>query len=154
MKHIPAYVKYLAFIALSSLAFMSLFRLLLLILCSHAASEVSHSAHDIFWSLLVGLRFDCVITAYVLLVPFAILGLISFFSKPGKIVMRFIVAYFIVAYLLSVFILCADIPYFLQFGSRLTTAAFLWITNGRYILKMITGEWTFLIYVLLFVIPF
>ena len=153
MKHLPSYIKQLGKVALLLLAFMSLTRGLLLWLTVFTASvTLPHSAKDMAWAFLFGLRFDAVITAYVMMLPFLVLGLYSFFSRPGKAVVRGVMVYFIMVCMLLAFIFCADVPYFLQFGSRLSTAALLWISNGRYILKMITAEWTFLIYLLLFVL--
>ncbi|MEI6122877.1 MAG: sulfatase-like hydrolase/transferase [Bacteroidota bacterium] len=149
----PAYIKYLIRIALVSIALMSIFRLLLFFISSiTSAAAPPHVWHDLLFTFLYGLLFDGVITAYVLMPPFAVLGITSFFIKINRALLGAIVVYFCLVYTIVIFILCADIPYFLQFGSRLSTAAFLWIHNGTYIAKMIVGERSFLVYLLLFII--
>jgi phosphoglycerol transferase MdoB-like AlkP superfamily enzyme len=153
MKLVPPYIRFLAGVALLSLLLMTLFRVLLYIITLNVwISNEPHLFQDIVRAFLIGFRFDIVITAYVLVLPFMVLGIASFFSKRSRILNRGVLTYLIAAYTILLFILCADIPYSLHFYSRLTTAALLWTEDTGYMAAMIFNEWTFLIYLILFVI--
>ncbi|MFC2100254.1 LTA synthase family protein [Bacteroidota bacterium] len=100
----------------------------------------------------MGLRFDIVITGYVLSIPFLFLGIVSFFPIKIRWLTKVIFIYLSVVYVIVILILCADIPYFLQFYSRLTTASLLWLDDSKYMLGMIFSEPSFYIYFIVFVI--
>ncbi len=153
MRSIPNYIKLLAKIGVSSLILMSLLRIVLFFLIrNQETADTVHLTSDIMNSFLYGFRFDLVITAYALFVPTFILGIASFLPKKMKQIHHLIFGYIALFYASILFIQCADMPYYMQFGSRLNTGALLWTDNTDYMFKMILGEWSFYLYFILFIL--
>ena len=153
MKIIPTYIKFLIQIALVSLLVMTMFRVVLYFLIANLwIGEVSHLRQDVFHSFFMGLRYDNVITAYILMLPFLVLGVASFITDNMRMFFQGVKYYLITVYLLVLFILCTDIPFYLQFSSRLSTAALLWFDDSNYMLGMIINDWSLLIYFIVFLI--
>ncbi|MDD4847386.1 MAG: sulfatase-like hydrolase/transferase [Bacteroidales bacterium] len=93
-----------------------------------------------FW---MGVRFDVVITGYLLIIPTVILSIFTFIGKKIKL-MEKIITIFLTLILSISFIVCgADIPYFNQFFERFNVGAFNWM-NGeggiRFVVNMIIEE--------------
>ncbi len=150
--HVPVYIRFILKVAVASLLLMMIFRITLFFLFIWSLEgnmDIPHT--DLLHTIIMGLRFDGVISAYILIIPFLLLGMLSFFTDKVKPFSSIVLVYLIVVYSIVSFILCLDIPYFLQFSSRLNTGALLWINYGEYMLGMILQEWSFLIYFILFV---
>lgn len=91
-------------------------------------------------AFLMGLRFDLVISGYLLFFPFLIQTILSFFNKANVLVDR-IVFYFLFVFFSITFIVCAvDIPYFHQFFSRFSITAFEWLDSPLFVFKMVMEE--------------
>lgn len=153
MRIIPPYIKFLFKIALASVAIMTVARIALYYLTIFSwEGDIIHLPGEIFSTFLMGLRYDNVIIAYILFAPFVILGFASFFTSKIHLLIKGVTYYLICAYIIVLLILCTDIPYFLQFNSRLNTAALLWIDDSSYMLSMIFNDWTFTGYFILFLL--
>ncbi|MBU0489630.1 MAG: sulfatase-like hydrolase/transferase [Bacteroidetes bacterium] len=152
MRNIPPYLKLLFRIAVVSLVLMTCFRLILFFLISSIwIDQAEHYTSDILGSFVMGFRFDVVITGYILSIPFVLLGIASFFPLKIRGLTLGVFIYFSVVYASVLLIFCSDIPYFLQFYSRLSTASLLWIDDAGYMVGMIMKEPSFLLFLIAFV---
>jgi phosphoglycerol transferase MdoB-like AlkP superfamily enzyme len=117
------------------IVFFEFFRLVFLLRNFNLADEVP------FWvlveSFLVGLRFDMVITCYVI-APFFIVGNMPLFELFSRKLFRNIlfiplITLFIIVYFLTL----VDIEFFRQFNSRLNYFAVSWLDTPFFVIKMI-----------------
>jgi len=132
--------------------FFMLFRLLLLAL-NISSGVISFSDLSLLpISFVYGFRFDTSVSCYILALPFIISSLGFFFKPIRKIFFHFSFYLLLAFYFAAYFICCADIPYFMQFSSRLSTAAFLWIGTPGFVIKMIVGTFSYWIFFVLFVL--
>ncbi len=98
------------------------------------------SIEDIFLSFFMGFRFDMVIASYILILPYLILVIASFFKREYKVINR-IILYFLLILFSVAFLICAvDIPYFNQFFARFSITAFEWMDSPVFVLKMVVQE--------------
>ena len=126
-----------------------IFTVFRLLLFANELERIDHltSNYDVFYSFIMGLRFDIVICSYILLLPYLLLSINLFLFKNkffDKISFYFTLVLFSIAFLIST----ADIPYFNQFFSRFSITAFAWSDNPKFVLKMIVGEprlWLYII---------
>ncbi len=111
-----------------------------------------NSGSELMQAFIMGLRFDIIVVGYILSLPLFVLGVASFFNNKINLLIKGLFIYLIGAYIVLLLILCADIPYFLQFYSRLTTSSLLWMDDSKYMFSMIFHTKSFFIYFLLFLI--
>jgi hypothetical protein len=79
---------------------------------------------DILRAFLFGLRFDIVVSGYILILPFVLLSINNLFERDFKII-RIIVFTWINIFFIASFLVCAgNIPYFNQFFSHITFSTF------------------------------
>ncbi len=112
------------FIYFTGLALFFVFRLTLFLTEIGRIGEIPESEKwaNILGAFWMGIRFDTVISGYILLLPYVLISVGLFFRKTPSILPDSIFVVFI-AYTLA-FLLCAvDIPFFGQFFSRLTVVA-------------------------------
>lgn len=95
---------------------------------------------NIFFALVMGLRFDIVISGYLLLIFFIGLSIIDIMNIKSRLVLHILFVYLFIVVSISFVISAADIPYFNQFYSRITLTAFQWIESPIFIIKMILEE--------------
>lgn len=149
---IPGHLRFLLSVYLWGLLFFTLLRIVLL--ATNLASGVltAEDYHFVPGSFFYGFRFDTSISCYLLALPFT-LSSIGFIFRPVR-KMLFILSYYIILvfYCAAFFICCADIPYFNQFGSRMTVGALHWMDSPLFMLKMILGTFSFWIYLVPFVL--
>ncbi len=102
---------------------------------------------DIIYSFIMGLRFDIVISGYIMILPYLIFTIYNFFPKLK--ILKTTIHYFIFILFSLAFIVCAaDIPFFNQFFTRFNVMAFDWANSPMFVLKMIVEEpryWLFII---------
>ncbi|MDR0414189.1 MAG: LTA synthase family protein [Prevotellaceae bacterium] len=135
-----------------ALCIFTLFRLLLFAAqvigdADFAASQAGW--HNVFKAFVMGLRFDLVISGYIMLLPFVALSVMYIINRPAKwgfVVLRW---WIFTLFALSFAICAADIPYFGQFFSRFTVAAFQWMDSPAFVVKMIAQELRYLVFLLL-----
>ncbi len=107
--------------------------------------------NDILYAFFMGIRFDVVISGYILVLPFVLLTILLAFRKNDSI--RHISFYYIFIMFSMAFLVCAaDIPYFEKFFTRFTVTAFAWMDNPVFVLKMIFEEPRFWIFILPFIL--
>ena len=127
--------------------FFSIFRIILFF-TEFERIDSTLPIKDIVMSFFMGLRFDIVIASYILILPYVILTIASFFKKEYKLINRFVL-YFLIFFFSITFLICAvDIPYFNQFFARFSITAFEWLDSPIFVLKMVAQEpryWSILI---------
>jgi phosphoglycerol transferase MdoB-like AlkP superfamily enzyme len=115
--------------------------------------EVQSVPADILWNaMLMGFRFDSVISAYIHAVPLLFFIGASFFHWRNRIAEKIILWYLLITYGLALFICAADIPYFEHFNYRITISALQWIDTPGFVLSMIFNDTTYYPYLGLFFI--
>ena len=155
-KFVPSTIVQFLLIYLAALLCFSAFRVLLFITES---GRIDHTTQgqDIFLAFIMGLRFDIVISGSILVLPFIIFTISSFFKTNHPIIKK-LIHYFISILFSLAFLICAiDIPYFNQFFSRLSVTAFGWLHSPLFVFKMIVQEpryWWVSIPLILFIILF
>ncbi len=154
-KHISPVVLKFVQLYVAAVVIFFVFRLLLFITEVNRIDDTVQTA-DILYAFIMGIRFDIVITGYLLLLPYLILSFAAFYPTSTsiyKLVKTFITITFSLA-----FLICAiDIPYFHQFFSRLSVTALEWLDSPLFVLKMIFQEptyWIYLVPLLLAIILF
>jgi phosphoglycerol transferase MdoB-like AlkP superfamily enzyme len=161
LKNIPKHIKFIVSIYLLGLVAFTILRLLLFISSYHLYkalpdAEALSLIGSAFW---MGVRFDTVISGYLLIVPLGLLLFISLFKIEKIFLYRILVSFIAVVYSLALLIAALDIPYFISFGNRLTMAMSSRLAkNSSFIFNMFFQEirycWVilpFLILVVLFI---
>jgi len=138
-KYIPNTIIQFVKIYFTAIIFFTFFRLILFFTEIGRITD-STGINDILYAFLMGLRFDIVISGYILILPYILLIVFSFFKTNFKIINK--IAFNFISTLFSLaFLVCAiDIPYFNQFFSRFSVTAFEWINNKMFIFKMVIEE--------------
>lgn len=154
----PKHIKYLIFIYLTGLIFFTAFRLLLLFTDTDKLSDIPSGKFIlVLKAMFMGFRFDTVVSGYILLLPTVFLSILSILLIDRKIAYRITNIYLIIVYSVAFFISASDIPYFHQFFSRFSTAAFNWVDTPGFVASMIFQEfhyWGYIIPLLFSILGF
>ncbi len=145
LSFIPTPIRTVFSVYLLGLAFFTFFRIINFVL---QYSKVALIPDDEFMSIisqsfLMGLRFDTVISGYLLALPFLILLLNEYLFKKQIVsvtVKYFILVLYSIAFLISAF----DIPFFDYFFDRMNVSVFLWIENIDFAITMVFQEWKYI----------
>jgi phosphoglycerol transferase MdoB-like AlkP superfamily enzyme len=133
-----------------TLALFTFYRLILFF-SDPARLNNAIAVSDIFYAFFMGLRFDIVISGYILILPYLILT-IQFLLGSNKKALNTILFYYVFVLFSLAFIVCAaDIPYFNQFFSRFSVTAFGWLNSPVFVFKMIIEEPRYWLYFVPFV---
>jgi phosphoglycerol transferase MdoB-like AlkP superfamily enzyme len=133
----------LVFLAyLYALIVFSIFRIMLFVLEFDKLSNGINTPEflTIIKAFIMGLRFDLVITGYLMLLPFLILSVLELLNRPIFILKKITFYIIIVTFSVSFLICASDIPFFGQFYSRFSVAAFQWADSPGFVLRMIFKE--------------
>ena len=127
--------------------FFSIFRIILFF-TEFERIDSTLPIKDIVMSFFMGLRFDIVIASYILILPYVILTIASFFKKEYKLINRFVLYFLIFFFSITFLTGAVDIPYLNQFFARFSITAFEWLDSPIFVLKMVAQEpryWSILI---------
>ncbi len=91
-------------------------------------------------AFLMGVRFDIVITSYILFIPAFLLFIFEIFGKLNKPIKYFSFWWSFLLFSLAFFICGADIPYFNHFFSRITISSLNWVDNADFVSGIITQD--------------
>ena len=152
MKHIT--LKHIILAAKIYLAAISVFTVFRLILFFTGLSFITpdDSFGNILHAFWMGLRFDIVITGYIVFFPFLALMVIAMINPRSKLPVM-IIFYFLFAVFTLSFAVCAvDIPFFGQFFARFNMSAFQWIETPLFVAKMILQEFRYIGYSIPFIL--
>lgn len=122
---------------LLSLVIFSVFRVVLLL---SNTEKFEFFTTNMFKALLMGIRFDTVITCYILALPSLLWAIAYNIGKNNKLLNRILYGYCAVMFSLAFVISAVDIPYFNQFFSRLDRSAFLWMDSPSFIIEMVAKD--------------
>jgi len=150
---IPRHIAFVFLIYASGIAIFTLFRVLLLGVQHEQIEIIQNNRLDILLqALLMGFRFDTVISGYVLMLPLLVLSIVSVIGKDGKVAYLASTIFVLPLYALSFLVSSVDIPYYNHFHARLTTVALTWIDTPTFVLGMIFQEWKYGGYIIPFAI--
>lgn len=94
----------------------------------------------ILQSFVMGIRFDIVISGYILLIPALILLFLELIKVDSKLVKQIFFYWIFLLFTLGFAISAADIPFFNHFYDRFSVGAFQWIENLDFVVGMIVQE--------------
>jgi len=138
--------------ALSVGAF-TFFRIILFLLYAGKITGEYYELGTIAHAFLNGLRFDIVITGYIVLVPFLFLSVEKLvFCRKIIWLRKFVFYYLLLFYSLAFFISAADLPYFGYFFRRLDAEVFTWFDSPGFMFKMIVEEPAYISAILPFIV--
>jgi phosphoglycerol transferase MdoB-like AlkP superfamily enzyme len=140
-----------------AILFFFVLRFILFITGLENIDGISANLGDIGRAFVMGIRFDTVISGYLLLLPYLILTIFFISGKRYHLVFQTVFILIVILFTLAFVICAADIPYFNQFFSRLTISAFQWADSPVFVMKMIVEEpryWVYFIPFILVVILF
>ncbi|MDA8850868.1 sulfatase-like hydrolase/transferase [Flavobacteriaceae bacterium] len=143
-------IRFILKIYLLALSVFSVFRIMLFLSEFDRIDEKEVAILTIFKSFIMGVRFDIVISGYILILPtliFLTLELIGFKSKSIK---QFFFYWIYILFTIAFTVSTADIPYFNQFYDRFSVGAFEWMESYKIVISMIFQEPKYF----LFIIPF
>ncbi|NWF88830.1 MAG: LTA synthase family protein [Ignavibacteriaceae bacterium] len=127
------------------LLLISIFTFFRIILFATNFENIRKEDGSIEWAnsilaFIMGIRFDIVVSGYILLLFFIALTFIELFNKNRKIFQYLLFYYLLISVTLAFILSAADIPYFKQFYSRININALQWIDSPFFIIKMIIQE--------------
>lgn len=88
----------------------------------------------------MGVRFDIVISGYILLLPAIALFTLECLNKDLTVIKKLVFYWIFTLFTCCFIISSADIPYFSQFFDRFSIGAFEWIENIGFVFSMIIQE--------------
>ncbi len=136
----PAYIPPLLRLLAALLAVFTLYRLFLLLMVAVNWGLNGAPLSDLAYALLIGLRFDTVVACYLLALPFLLLALLDLTGRSNPWAYRAVHVFLVVLALPCLFMLAADVPWFLQFFSRLNINALQWTDDGDYMYALVLQE--------------
>lgn len=147
IKKTPAVTRLFIKIYFVVAAFFGLFRLILFVR-ERSKIDDSVSFIDVLHAFLMGLRFDLVVSGYILALPFMATAVFSFFKGQHPVLKRILFYFIVVTFSIAFLVSAADIPYFHQFFSHLSVTAFEWMNSPVFVFKMVAEEpryWLFIV---------
>ena len=148
---LPQHIRYLLRIYAVIVTVCVLFRLLLLGVVASAWSLNLGPWIDLLHALFIGWRFDTVVACYLLALPFLLLSLGHFLGARSDRWIQWADRFVLVIMLPVLFILAADIPWFMHNYARFSFSALHWMDNGSYMANLVIQERSFWIYLLPFI---
>lgn len=121
------------------LCFYTIFRIILFITELYRINALT-SVKDIVKAFIMGVRFDIVISGYILLLPYITLTIYSLIKPRINKIKTVVFFYILIFFSLSLTLCAIDVPFFNQFFSRLSVTALEWINSPVFIFKMVFQE--------------
>lgn len=98
---------------------------------------------NVLLSFVMGLRFDIVVSGYLLIINFFILSLLDLIGRNSKAVIKILLYFLMIVISLALLLSAADIPYFNHFYARISITALQWIDSPAFVINMILQEPTY-----------
>ncbi len=127
MKKPVAVLRYLLSVHILALIILALFRLALYLANIGQAEGVENKGELLFRAMLKGVRFDNMVSCYIIILPAVVLLILSLFDKISKTVVKGFNIYFIVLYSIIFAVSAADIPYFSYFFTHMGGSIVNWL---------------------------
>ncbi|KAF0196431.1 MAG: sulfatase [Bacteroidetes bacterium] len=135
-----------------AILFFFVFRLILFFTGIGNIDGIQASFADIVNAFIMGIRFDVVISGYLLVIPYLALTTMFLLNKRSVIVSRIIFYFVLILFSISFLICAIDIPYFNQFFSRFTISAFQWLDSPVFVFRMVVEEPRYWVYTIPFIL--
>ena len=148
-KHrIPRKIAYVFTVYLAGMACFTLCRLILLWRnFSLLDFGVDNSARWIWEALLMGLRFDNVVSAYLLALPLLLLLVGQLVPRCYKALAQTAKWWITFTYSIAIMMCVGDIPFFEQFRIRLNAVMFNYVDGDMgFVVRMVGGEWQYILF--------
>ncbi len=144
--------RYLLFIYLLAITCFGVFRLWML---AQHFGDIHYTcgkrAKLLTAALWIGVRFDTVITCYLIAVPFMFLGLLVLAGWLRRGALRAGYLFLGVVFPLAFLLCAADLPFYNQFGARLDNTVLAWKAHASFGIRMVLGEPQYYGYVFLWI---
>ena len=150
MKKLPKHILFLLSVYLTGIFIFAIFRIILLLTELKQIDSLTDKASLLAQAFIMGFRFDTVISGYFLAIPLILLSITSFFRWEKKWFYQTITAYILFLYSFGFLICSIDIPFFKYYFTHLTIVIFNWAGDTSFILKMIYEEFSYLVYLFVF----
>lgn len=137
-------------IYLLTVSFFWVFRIILFL--TEFEKITNASMLEIMYAFIMGLRFDIVISSYILLFPFLYFSTYNLFKDLSKMHNKIFFYYTYIIFSVTFFICTIDIPYFKHFFSRFSYSAFVWIDTPDFVFNMIFEEARYWGYFFIFIL--
>ncbi len=125
---------------LLALSIFSAIRILFFVRELGHINSANNDVTNILRGFLMGLRFDIVVSGYILILPALVFFILGFFKTEAKGIYRFFFWWIFLLFSVSFFIAAVDIPYFDQFFAHVSMGAFEWTDSPEFVAKMIFQE--------------
>jgi len=145
---IPREALYIATVYLTGMVCFTLCRLILL-WRNFALLDlgVDNSVEWIWRALLMGVRFDNVISGYLLSLPVLLLLAGQIFPRMHRTAAQMSKWWITAVYALAIMMCVGDIPFFEQFRIRLNAVMFNYIGGGMtFVVRMVGGQWQYMLF--------
>lgn len=100
----------------------------------------------------MGIRFDVVISGYILLFPAFVMFTLDILRVKSNVVTKFFFYWIFILFTIAFAIAAADIPYFNQFYDRFSVGAFEWFDNLDFVFMMIIQEPRYFLIIIPFIV--
>lgn len=147
---VPISIRYILSVYLAGLVFFTLFRLMLVFTNMPLVIQIPGKWGIMGVSMFMGLRFDTVVSGYLLILPTVILIIADLCKVLTKRWLAIASWFISVVYTIAFFGCAADVPFFNTFNSRLNVTALNWTSSPMFVVKMIFEEWRYLVFFLVF----
>ncbi len=145
---LPKQLTYVLGIYLTGLVFFTIFRLILFVQEFHQLHflPTDQGAWLVTKAFLMGLRFDTVVSGYILTLPFLLLTADAIMGWNSRWLYKMVVGLTTAGYSFSFFACAVDLPYFHHFYTRLTMSVMISANSGNSSLPstMVLQEWRYL----------
>lgn len=136
---------------LLGLLFFTFFRLLLILTNWTQVQEIEQGAWQLLGkAMLIGFRFDTVISCYILGLPVVLLSLVFLAGTVRRWMLNVLYSYIGVLFVMSFFLCSVDVPFFNYFFNRLNNTVFNWMNSAGFGVRMVLEEPRFLVFFFVF----
>ena len=135
----------------ASITVFFIFRLLLFLTELHRLEFTAETTANIIKAFLMGVRFDIVITGYLMILPSLLLLTSAILNRKNLMFIKIIFYFLLISFSLAFAVCAADIPYFNQFFKRFDTGAFEWLDSPLFVFGMIVEEPRYILAVVPFI---
>lgn len=130
--------------------FFTIFRIILIFSYIQFNETYTFQNSNLFKAMIMGFRFDTVISCYILILPVLLLCIGSFLKKGNIAICKFAMWWSLILYNISFIFTAANIPYYLQFNKQINASIWNWMSEPGFVLNMMFSELSFIIYIILF----
>lgn len=99
-----------------------------------------------------GIRFDNVVTCYIMVLPLVVIPIWTLFKRLNKTVIKITNVYFVLCGIIAFAISSADIPYLKYFNKHIGMSVFNWLGHSTEAYGMILEDKSLLVYFILFLL--